>query len=109
MDDTKAWPRALKDPREHYPDGRHHGFYGQWSLIPSGIHSSDEVPGHVVGEGPHVLEQVGAVPALHVLHHHAEVLLALEAAVHRDHEGVVSEGEDVSLRKHLLNLELQSR
>ena len=38
--------------------------------------------------------------------HHAEMLLALEAAVHGDHEGVVSEGQNVSLRKHLLNLKM---
>ena len=66
------------------------------------------VPGHVVGvgEGPHVREQVGAVPALHILHHLAEVLIALEAAVHRDDKGNVSKGRNFSLRKHLLwNLE----
>ena len=62
-----------------------------------------------MGEGSHVLEQVGAVPALHVLHHHAEVLLTLEAAVHGDHKGVVSEGENVSLCKHLLNLECSNQ
>ena len=67
------------------------------------------VPGHVVGEGPHVLEQVGAVPALHILHHHAQVLLTLEAAVHRNDEGIVREGEDISLRKHLLNLECSNQ
>ena len=67
------------------------------------------LPGHVVGEGPHVLEQVGAVPALHVLHHHAQVLLTLKAAVHGDHKWVVSEGENVSLCKHLLNLECSNQ
>ena len=36
------------------------------------------VPGHDVGEGPHVLEHVGAGLALDILHHHGEVLLALE-------------------------------
>ena len=35
----------------------------------------------ILGEGPHVLEQVGAVPALHILHHHAQMLLSHEAAV----------------------------
>ena len=58
-------------------------------------------------EGPHVLEKVCAIPSLNILHHHAEVLPALEAAVHGDHEGIVSEGEDVSLGEHLLNLRLQ--
>ena len=62
------------------------------------------VPGHIVGEGPHLLEKLGAVPALHILHHHAQMLIALEAAVHRDDEGIVSEGKDVSLSKRLLNL-----
>ena len=55
-------------------------------------------------KGSHVLEEVCAVPSLNILHHHAEVLPALEAAVHGDHEGIVSEGEDVSLGEHLLNL-----
>ena len=63
-----------------------------------------DLPGHVVGEGSHVLEEVGAVPALHVLHHHAQVLPALKAAVHRHHERVVGEGEDVPLGEHLLHL-----
>ena len=55
-------------------------------------------------EGSHVLEEVCAVTPLNILHHHAEVLPALEAAVHGDHEGIVGEGEDVSLSEHLLNL-----
>ena len=45
-----------------------------------------------MGEGPHVLQKVGTVPALYVLHHHAEMLLTLEAAVHGHYEGVVCEG-----------------
>ena len=32
------------------------------------------------------------------------MLIAFEAALHRDDEGIVSEGKDVSLSKHLLNL-----
>ena len=56
-------------------------------------------------ECPYGLEMAGAVSALHILHHHAEVLPALEAAEHGDYEGVVSEGHDISLSKHLFNLE----
>ena len=55
-------------------------------------------------EGSHILQEIGAVSPLHVLHHHAEVFLALEAAVHRHDEGVVRKSEDISLGKHLLNL-----
>ena len=55
-------------------------------------------------ECPYGLEMAGAVSALHILHHHAEVLPALEAAVHRHHERVVGEGEDVPLGEHLLHL-----
>ena len=62
------------------------------------------LPCHIMREGSHVLEEVCAVTPLNILHHHAEVLPALEAAVHGDHEGIVGEGEDVSLSEHLLNL-----
>ena len=58
-----------------------------------------------MGEGPHILEEVGTVSALHILHHHAEMLPALKAAVHRDDEWIVGEGEDVSFSKDLLNLQ----
>ena len=56
-------------------------------------------------EGSHVLQEIGAISPLYVLHHHTEVLLALKAAVHRHDEGVVREGEDISLGKHLLHLD----
>ena len=36
------------------------------------------VPGIDVGEGSHVFEHVGGVPALDILHHNGEVLLALK-------------------------------
>ena len=57
-----------------------------------------------MGEGSHVLEKVGTISTLDILHHHAEMLPALKAAVHRDDERVVGEGEDVSFSKDLLNL-----
>ena len=62
------------------------------------------LPRHIVGEGSHVLEKVGTVPALYVLHHHAQMLPALEAAVHGDYKRIVSEGKNISLCKHLLHL-----
>ena len=62
------------------------------------------LPCHIGGEWSHILEQVGTVAALDVLHDHAEMLPRLEAAVHGYHERVVREGHDVTLRKHLLNL-----
>ena len=70
------------------------------------------VPGHVIGEGPHVLEQVGAVATLHILHNHAEILLApkVQNAVHGDDKGNVSKVENFSPRKHLLwNLECSNQ
>ena len=62
------------------------------------------LPGHICGEGSHVLEEVGTVSALHILHHHAEVFPRLEAAVHGDNKGIVRKGHDVPLGKHLFNL-----
>lgn len=38
----------------------------------------------------------------YILHHHAQVALCLKRAKHRDNKGVVSEGEDVTLHKHLV-------
>ena len=43
-------------------------------------------------------------PTFHVLHDHAEVASGLEGAEHGDHEGVLSEGQDVALHKGLLDL-----
>lgn len=40
----------------------------------------------------------------HILHDHAEVPPCLKRAEHRNHKGIFSKGEDVSLHKHLLNL-----
>ena len=69
-----------------------------------GVHDAGVrcIPGHVRRQGPHDLQQVGAVAARHVLHHHAEVLPALEAAEYRHHEGVVGEGHNVPPGKHLV-------
>ena len=64
----------------------------------------DSVPGHISWEGPHALEKVGTVAPLHILHDHAQVFPRLEAAVHGDDEGIVGEGHDVPLSKHLLHL-----
>jgi hypothetical protein len=62
------------------------------------------LPGHIRGKGSHAFQQVGAVASFHILHHHAEVLPRLEAAVHGDDEGIVGKGHDVPLREHLLHL-----
>ena len=63
------------------------------------------LPCHIVREGSHFLEKVGTVSPLHILHHHTKMFPALEAAIHGHHEWIVCEGENVSLSKHLLNLE----
>jgi len=62
---------------------------------------------HVQRQRAHVLEQRGHVPALHVLHAHAQVAPRLEGAHQRHHERVVGEGHDVALDKHLLQLVAQ--
>jgi len=66
-------------------------------------------PCHISREGPHVFQQVCTVSPLHILHHHAKVLPAFEAAVHGDHEGIVCEGHYVSFSKYLLNLVSQNQ
>ena len=63
------------------------------------------VPGHVWREGSHALEKVGAVAALDVLHDHAEVLARLEGAEHGHDEGIVGERHDITLGKHLVDLQ----
>ena len=73
--------------------------------ILNGQHGFGKVEsGHVGRERADVLEQVGAVTTLYVLHDHAQVFTGLETAVHGHYEWVVCEGHDVALSKHLLNL-----
>ena len=49
-----------------------------------------------MGEGPHVLEHVGAVLALDILHHHGEVLLALEVPKSQHTLGKIEPEEEIS-------------
>ena len=62
------------------------------------------LPCHISRKRSHILQKVGTVTSLNILHHHAEVLPRLKAAVHGDNKGVVREGHDVSLCEHLLHL-----
>ena len=49
-----------------------------------------------VGEWPNVLEHVGAVLALDILHHHGEVLLALEVPKSQHTLGKIEPEEEIS-------------
>lgn len=49
-------------------------------------------------------QNTGVQLTFNILHDHAQVPACLKGAEHGNHKGVLSEGEDVSLHEHLLDL-----